>query len=571
MKVRKISIATQILCAVLVMFLVIDTFLGLSIYKRTESLLIEQIKSNAISLANCVAASVDGELLKQVGAGDVESEAFRTIHDTLTVFLENADVEYVYTIRKSSSGGTEFAVDSDPENPGLAGDAFDADAEDVNAVFSGRAVVNDKPYTDEWGTHLSAYSPIYAGGNIAGVAVIDISVDWIKEQTSVLAAMILGICIVVMIIGVAVMLLLSRILRTRFEKLNTKVVELTQGNGDLTRKIELKSGDEFEVIGENINELLAYIRGIMLNIAHNSDELKMSSSNIALNLEEANVSATDVSSTMEEMSAIMQDASSSLNQIDGLMADITDAFGGIVKRINEGRNFSQNIKQDAVNIGTQAVNEQRDAKEKADEMAKSVAERIEKSKAVEQIKVLTENILNITSQTNLLALNASIEAARAGESGKGFAVVASEIGNLAQDSANAATEIQEVSAKVISAVDELAKEANRMLRFISEVAMNGYSGLVETSGKFKESAERFDEIIGEFSEISANIQRDIDGMQKSTDSVNKTVEESTHGVVNAAQKALNMKNNMAQIGSEAENSSQVSNALYAEVGKFKLQ
>jgi len=571
MKVRKISIATQIMCAVVVMFLLADSFLGISIYNRTRSLLIEQIKSNAVSLTNCVAASVDGELLNQVVAGDTESEAFLTILDTLTVFLDNAEVEYVYTIRRNSAGLTEFVVDSDPENPGLPGDEFDADPEDVNAVFAGQIVVNDEPYTDEWGTHLSAYSPIRVGSQIVGAAVIDLSVDWINEQTKVLAILIVGICAIVMVVGVLVMLLISRMLRTRFGKLNGKVVELTQGDGDLTRKIELNSGDEFEVIGENVNKLLTYIRNIMLNISHNSDELKQVSDNISLNLEDAQEAASDVSATMEEMSATMEEASSSLNQIDGLMTDITDSFDGIVNRIREGRNFSQSIKQDAEGIGAQALAEQKEAKDKSDEMAKVVADRIEKSKAVEQIRVLTDNILNITSQTNLLALNASIEAARAGEAGRGFAVVASEIGNLAQDSANAATEIQSVSATVIAAVDELAKEANRMLEFINEVTMNGYSELVDTSDKFKESAEKFDKIIGEFAQISDDIQQNINRMQKSTDAVNKTVGDSAKGVVDAAQKALNMKDSMEQIGNETQANKQVSNALYAEVGKFKLE
>lgn len=86
--------------------------------------------------------------------------------------------------------------------------------------------------------------------------------------------------------------------------------------------------------------------------------------------------------------------------------------------------------------------------EKTKDIAEVLEQRIQESQAVEEISVLTNNIINITDQTNLLALNASIEAARAGEAGKGFAVVASEIGQLASDSAAAAEQIRKVSAAV---------------------------------------------------------------------------------------------------------------------------
>ena len=107
----------------------------------------------------------------------------------------------------------------------------------------------------------------------------------------------------------------------------------------------------------------------------------------------------------------------------------------------------------------------------ADEMAASVNEKIEKSKAVETIQALTDNIINITNQTNLLSLNASIEAARAGEAGRGFAVVAGEIGKLAADSADTANNIQSISGQVTSAVEDLAKNANDMISFIDETVL----------------------------------------------------------------------------------------------------
>jgi len=100
------------------------------------------------------------------------------------------------------------------------------------------------------------------------------------------------------------------------------------------------------------------------------------------------------------------------------------------------------------------------------EAEKNLNKAIEDSKAVEQIDILTDSILQITNQTNLLALNAAIEAARAGEAGKGFSVVADEIRKLAEDSRRNATKIQEITASALKSVKQLAKNATIVLNFL---------------------------------------------------------------------------------------------------------
>lgn len=88
---------------------------------------------------------------------------------------------------------------------------------------------------------------------------------------------------------------------------------------------------------------------------------------------------------------------------------------------------------------------------------------MEDSQQVEQVRQLTNDILNIVSETNLLALNASIEAARAGQVGKGFAVVATEIGHLSGSSKETAENIQKINETVVDIVYELMKSANELI------------------------------------------------------------------------------------------------------------
>lgn len=197
----------------------------------------------------------------------------------------------------------------------------------------------------------------------------------------------------------------------------------------------------------------------------------LSTMRVVDNLSNAGESITSISATMEEMSAAMEETSATLRQVNESTGDVYENVQKISDNANEGQTFSGGIMHKAAEIYDSAVTAQKEAQIKAKEIAAAVNEKIEKSKAVQEISVLTDNILNITSQTNLLSLNASIEAARAGEAGRGFAVVANELGNLATNSAEAAVQIQKVSAEVIQAVDELAESAEGVAN-VTEMAVS---------------------------------------------------------------------------------------------------
>ena len=572
MKVRRISVTMKLILGIIVFLLVSDTLLGLTVYNKSKSLLVHQIKENAKNTSACIAASIDGSELSMIGNDEsyVGSEEYNNVLDSLIVFRDNSDVEYVYTIRKNEEGSNVFVVDSDPDEPGLPGEDFGDESDDVDRAFGGESVVNKEPYTDEWGTHISAYSPIYDGKEVVGLAVVDISMEWIDSQCKDVARLIIIICIILFVVGMFIMFIISRMFKKQFCLLNDKVKELANGDGDLTKQIDVRTGDEFEVIAKNINELINYIRYIMTNISESSVKIKSSSDNIARRVGQAGVNAEDVSTTMEDMSAAMEETTASINQIDELMTGINDAFSGIVDQVEAGRAYSKEVREEAESTGAKAISDKENASGKVDEMARSIYEKIEKSKAVSQIDVLTNNILAITEQTNLLALNASIEAARAGEAGRGFTVVAGEIGKLAMDSAAAASEIQAVSDEVVASVNELAKEAEDMIVFIHEVTMNGYNELVSTSSNYEQTAERFDTMMTEFEELSNSVQQNIESIKEATGSVAKAVEDTASSVVVATEKSVDMSNSIKEIGGEADSSNEISNALYDEVNKFTL-
>ena len=569
MKVRKFSFTNKFIFGVVILFLISDVVLGIIAYTKIYSLLLDQAKTSGQNTASMVAAMVDGKTITSVQPGEEQTDKYLEVSNMLTTFMDTSKSEYLYTIRQTESGGLEYAVDGQYEDASKIGDEFQD--EEAAPVFKGEVVSDSEPFTDEWGTHISSYAPVYVNGEVVAAVGVDISMEWISQQTSGVLINVIIVCAIVLVVGTTILIIIGRFLSRKFVVLNDKIVNLTAGDGDLTRQIEIKSGDEFEVIGNNINKLIEFIRVMLLSIYSGSDKLSVASVKIADNVRNARGDARTISDTMSQMSASMEETAASINHINELVLDIAEEFDDIATEIDSGHAFADEVKVSASSVGEKADAERANTEIRVAEMSESVTDMIERSKAVSRIEDLTGNIIAISNQTNLLALNASIEAARAGEAGRGFAVVATEIGELANNSQAAAAEIQAVSSDVIETVNELAKEAESLIAFVNETTIEGFTNLADTSKEYKEAAEKISEMMENFSGITDRIQTNINSIKDSADAVNRAVEEAANGVADNAERSILMSDNITRIDEEATASSEISGELNAEVGKFKLE
>ena len=186
----------------------------------------------------------------------------------------------------------------------------------------------------------------------------------------------------------------------------------------------------------------------------------------------------EVSATMEQMSAAMEESTATLNQISESMEAVYTNINYISEQAETGNHYAEKIEEKADKVYHYAEEEQNNAHALVLELADSVNDKIRKSKSVEEINLLTENIISITGQTNLLALNASIEAARAGEAGKGFAVVADQIRKLAEQSAQSAIDTRKLIETSIGEVDnggiitkDTAEHLDKVMEGLDEILL----------------------------------------------------------------------------------------------------
>ena len=567
MKTRKISIAAQLFLFIVGAAVIVSLIVGGVSYSTMGNFLRKKSMDNVMEIAQIAAENVDGETFSKAVEGD--EDALSTVKDSLSFFLVGDSVTYVYTLMPKDKNNFQFVVDTDPDEPGEYAEDYEAQDAMFEAM-KGTVSVTDEPFTDEWGTFYSGYAPISHNGKVLGIVAVDYEASSIQTSLSRLVRNILISVIIGIVFAVLAAFLVAVRMKRNFIKVNNKILEVASDDGDLTKVLDIASGDELEVIGGNLNRLLQKTGNTVREIKKGTGSIESKMGDINTHVSDSVSRITDINDTVHSMVASSEEIAASIGTA-GEQADfVYNDIKNIVDIVTRNTDYLREINVSSTELNNTAKASSAKVFERAETMRQNLLREKEKAEAVLQIKELSDAILRISKQTNLLALNASIESARAGEAGKGFSVVATEIGTLAGSTNDAANEIQKMSNDVVEAIQGLNNLADQMMLLLRN----------EVSADYK----KFDSASQDFTDKSENIQASMEQLQKKTEQYAKSLEsikdamlavssaseENSAEILRASELLFSIDADMKDIGTSTEETFSAITAMNDDLSSYKV-
>jgi methyl-accepting chemotaxis protein len=439
--------------------------------------------------------------------------------------------------------------------PGNAKEPHDPDAIEKQVFASGKEFIEVQ--SDGKGEFLRVSRPALASKNYLGkdcvmchqvpegtplgVVSMKITLDQVNaavnEQRikSLFAAMLVSIPLLAFI-----WLFIRNFVTRPLEYMVNGLRDIASGEGDLTRRLDVRSKDEigeasaaFNQMMEKFSGLVRHVRGSANQVSVAARELAGSAGTVASSSNQQNEKSLAAAAAVEEMV-------SSISSIAQSTQHVHDQSRESLRRSDEGNQSLSRL-----------IGEVGQVEDTVKRIAASVDEFVH---STESITSMTREVRDIADQTNLLALNAAIEAARAGEQGRGFAVVADEVRKLAEKSAASASEIDAITRS-------LAQQSGTVQHSVKE----GLDHIVSS----QKSMEAVADVLSAASSSVNEVSRGMDDIAVATDEQRRTSGEVASNIESIAAMARENSSAVDHTAAAAQRLESLAGNLQAIVGRFR--
>lgn len=331
-----------------------------------------------------------------------------------------------------------------------------------------------------------------------------------------------------------------------------------------------KQKDEIGNMATKIHIMRKKLREMMGDLQQTQQVLESNAEDLNHLMKQNSAYAEDNSAATQELAAGMEETSANAAHIVENVGIMRESSDNIQRLAEDGEKNSGQIQERAGEMERIST----ESRHKTDQMYAVMKQKtdaaVEQAKSVQKINALTDNIKQISSQTNLLALNANIEAARAGEAGRGFAVVASEIGDLATQTLDTVSTIDEIVGEVNSSVSNMTECLTTIMEFLEQTVLGDYEHFAQVGEQYHADADTFQQIMQQIKEAVDALEQHIGEISSTVSEINSMVEQSTDGISGIAEKSGSTQNLVTEGYDKLQECTQSVNVIRDFVAQFHL-
>ncbi|MCF5052177.1 HAMP domain-containing protein [Pseudomonas syringae] len=322
-----------------------------------------------------------------------------------------------------------------------------------------------------------------------------------------------------------------------------RIVEIleTMRTGDLSKRLNLERKDEFNAVETGFNDMMTELTALVSQAQRSSVQVTTSVTEIAATSKQQQATATETAATTTEIGATSREIAATSKDLVRTMTEVSTAADQASVAAGSGQQGLARMEETMHSVMGAA-----------DLVNAKLAILNEKAGNINQVVV---TIVKVADQTNLLSLNAAIEAEKAGEYGRGFAVVATEVRRLADQTAVATYDIEQMVREIQSAV---SAGVMGMDKFSEEVRR----GMFEV----QQVGEQLSQIIHQVQALAPRVLMVNEGMQAQATGA----EQINHALVQLGDASSQTVESLRQASFAIDELSQVAVGLRSGVSRFKV-